>query len=451
MNACVENIAPNTLLVSHPAATLPNVIAGARQTFRTERASAAESIQTEQCSAQEGSEATLSGKCALFLSRWLGLGSVHATEKLPRVVHVVIDAFFASAEQVLNPGLRGKPVVVGGCLVASASHEAMLRGVEAGMGLGDALRLCPEAIVVSGAYERYAEFAEHVGRILERYTPKVAPGALDDFYLDFAGAPLHGSDYETTLHRLQAEILGQTGLHVSIGAARTRIVAAMASQQHRQPGSLRIITAGIEGTFLAPLSVDKLHGIGRAEASALAERGVMTIGQLRLIPKPVLVAAFGDVIGRQIWEHAHGQDRRETLLRSAPKSVTRETTIKCGTVDQDLLSRLVGYLSGRISRALRESGMQPASIGVRLCYMDDYCAHQTKRLASAINNERELFLAAKELCTQLFTRSVPIRQLGITISKVNEGLGRDALLGAKSNFRTDPKHEMALSTHCLSN
>src|SRR4029077_13628505 len=125
--------------------------------------------------------------------------------RIPNIVHVDVDAFFASVEQVLNPKLRGKPVLVGRGCVASASYEAKSHGVTTAMGFREALRVCPQAIVVPGQYEHYADFAERVRRIPEPYTPAVETAALDDFYLDFAGTQRLYPDYEATLRRLQAE------------------------------------------------------------------------------------------------------------------------------------------------------------------------------------------------------------------------------------------------------
>src|SRR6202171_4988585 len=234
-------------------------------------------------------------KRSWFPTRWLGGGKARAANT-PHIVHVDVDAFFASVEQVLNPKLQGKPVLVGRGVVASASYEAKFRGVKTAMSFREALRICPKAIVVPGQYEHYADFAERVRRILETYTPAVETAALDDFYLDFAGTERLYPDFEAMLRRLQAEILGRTGLSVSIGAARTKVVASIASRLER-PRGFRIITPGEEENFLTPLPVEKLHGIGHVHAGALAERGVTTIGQLRLVPKPVLKAGFGEAIG----------------------------------------------------------------------------------------------------------------------------------------------------------
>jgi DNA polymerase-4 len=362
------------------------------------------------------------------------LGKTRAAEKSPHIVHVDVDAFFASVEQVLNPKLRGKPVLVGRGVVASASYEAKFRGVKTAMSFRDALRLCPKAIVVPGQYEHYADFAERVRRILETYTPAVEIAALDDFYLDFAGTERLYPDYEATLHRLQAEILGKTGLSVSVGAARTKAVASIASRLER-PRGFRIVNPGEEELFLAPLPVEKLHGIGHTHAAVLAERGVTTIGQLRLIPKPVLIAAFGEAVGQQIWERARGLDGREVLLPSTPKSVSRETTIEGGTIDTEFLGGLLEYLSERIGGTLREYGKQAHTLGVRLRYVDHFSAHQTLRLERPTNDERELLLAARDLFTKLFTRRVAIRHVGLSVTNLEADRRQNELFDTDANRR----------------
>jgi len=154
----------------------------------------------------------------------------------PRIVHVDVDAFFASVEQVLDPKLHGRPVLVGRGVVASASYEAKLLGVRTAMSFREALRICPQALVVPGQYEHYAEFAARVRRVLERFTPAVETAALDDFYLDFAGTERLHADLRATLERLQQEVAEETGLNVSVGAATTKAVASIASRLERPRG-----------------------------------------------------------------------------------------------------------------------------------------------------------------------------------------------------------------------
>jgi DNA polymerase-4 len=376
-------------------------------------------------------------------SAWAWLGTCKNSSRkipnaipnpIPNIVHVDVDAFFASVEQVLNPKLRGKPVLVGRGCVASASYEAKFLGVKTAMGFREALRVCPQAIVVPGQYEHYADFAERVRRILETYTPAVETAALDDFYLDFAGTGRLYPDYEATLRRLQTEIFGRTGLNVSIGAARTKVVASIASRLQR-PRGFRMIAPGEEENFLTPLPVEKLHGIGHVHAGSLAERGIATIGQLRQVPKPALQAAFGEAIGQQIWERARGLDGREVLLPSTPKSVSRETTIEGGTIDTEFLGGLIEYLSERIGSTLREYGKQARTIGLRIRYVDHFSAHQAVRLTKPTNDERELLAAAKDLFGKLFTRRVAVRLAGVSVHNLETDKRQHELFDTNANRR----------------
>ena len=364
---------------------------------------------------------------------WLGMCK-NSTSRIPNIVHVDVDAFFASVEQVLNPRLRGKPVLVGRGVVASASYEAKFRGVRTAMSFREALRICPKAVVVPGQYEHYADFAERVRRILETYTPAVETASLDDFYLDFAGTERLYPDYQGTLRRLQAEIFGRTRLNVSIGAARTKAVASIASRLER-PRGFCVIASGEEEAFLTPLPVEKLHGIGHVHTGMLAERGIVTIGQLRQVPKPALQAAFGEAIGQQIWERARGLDGREVLLPSTPKSVSRETTIEGGTIDTEFLGGLIEYLSERIGSTLREYGKQARIIGLRIRYVDQFLAHQTVRISKPTNDERELLVTAKDLFGRLFTRRVAVRLVGVSVTNLETDKRQHELFDTNANRR----------------
>jgi DNA polymerase IV len=362
-------------------------------------------------------------------SAWAWLGwcknsSPKIPNAIPNIVHVDVDAFFASVEQVLNPKLRGKPVLVGRGCVASASYEAKFLGVRTAMSFREALRICPKAIVVPGQYEHYADFAERVRRILETYTPAVETAALDDFYLDFAGTERLYPDFPGMLRRLQMEILKRTGLSVSVGAARTKVVASIASRLER-PRGFRIVAPGEEETFLTPLPVEKLYGIGHVHAGMLAERGVTTIGQLREVPKLALQAAFGEVIGEQVWERARGLDGREVLLPSTPKSVSRETTIEGGTIDTEFLG----------GSTLREYGKQARTIGLRIRYVDHFSSHQTVRISKPTNDERALLTAAKDLFDKLFTRRVAVRLVGVNVTNLETDRRQNELFDTNANRR----------------
>jgi DNA polymerase IV len=368
---------------------------------------------------------------------------------IPSIVHVDVDAFFASVEQVLNPKLRGSPVLVGRGVVASASYEAKMSGVKTAMTLEEALRICPQAVVAPGQYECYADFAERMRRILETYAPAVESAALDDFYLDFTGTERLYSDHEAVLQRMQTEILEQTRLGVSIGAARTKAVASIASRRDG-PRGFRVIEPGAEDEFLAPLSVEELHGIEPVHAGMLAERGILTIGELRLVPRAALERAFGEAMGGQIWARARGLDGREVMIPSTPKSVLRETTIKGGTTDAEFLGGLIQYLSERIASTLQGDGRRARTMGLGIVYVDQFTAHQTARLARPSNVSGELLAKAKEFFAELFTRRVAVRSVNVRVTNLEDPQQQGALDGCElalagaQRFEAPGKHAALL-------
>jgi len=354
--------------------------------------------------------------------------------RTPRIVHVDVDAFFASVEQVLDSHLRGKPVLVGRGVVASASYEAKSRGVRTAMTFRRALELCPDAIVVPGQYEHYADFAERVRRILETFTPAVEPAALDDFYLDFTGTGRLYPDFPAVLRRLQRRVRDETGLGVSVGAATTKLVASVASRLIR-PRGFRIVPAGTEEEFLAPLPIEKLHGIGHVHAATLRERGIETIGRLREVPLEALEATFGQVIGRQLWERARGQDPREVIAPPEPKSISRETTIEGGTIDLEFLVALIEYLAERIGSTLRAHGRQARTLALRLRYTDSYSAARSTKLSPPANDEKVLLANAVEMFRALFTRRVALRWVGVSVTNLEPERRQNELFDRTANRR----------------
>ena len=352
----------------------------------------------------------------------------------PKIVHVDVDAFFASVEQVLDPRLRGKPVLVGRGVVASASYEAKARGVRTAMSFRDARRICPEAIVVAGQYEHYADYAGRVERILGDFTPAVETAALDDFYLDFTGTDRLYPDFAGVLRRMQQRVEANLGISVSVGAATSKLVASIASRLKR-PRGFRIIPPGTEETFLTPLPVEKLHGIGNTHATTLRERGIETIGALRTMPLEALLATFGEVVGRQLWERARGLDPREVHAPAVPKSISRETTIEGGTIDVEFLSALVEYLSERVGSTLRGYGRQARTIALRLRYTDFFSAARATRLLPPTNDEKRLLVVAMELFRALFTRRVALRFVGVSVTNLEPERRQNELFDLRSNRR----------------
>jgi len=356
------------------------------------------------------------------------------TDRTPKIVHVDVDAFFASVEQLLDPRLRDKPVLVGRGVVASASYEAKACGVRTAMSFREARRLCPQAMVVPGQYEHYADYAGRVARLLGTFTPAVEVAALDDFYLDFTGTDRLYPDFAGTLRRMQQRVSGEIGLSVSVGAGTSKLMASVASRLNR-PRGFRIVPWGDEEAFLAPLPVEKLHGIGHVHAATLAERGIETVGQLRQVPLRALEAAFGEAVGRQLWERARGLDPRAVLVPPEPKSISRETTVEGGTIDLEFLSGLVEYLAERIGATLRAAGRQARSLSLRLRYTDLYSVNRAAKLTPPTNDEKSLLAAALEIFRALFTRRVALRFVGLSVANLEPERQQNELFDARANRR----------------
>ncbi len=226
------------------------------------------------------------------------------------VVHVRVDGFFAAVEQVMRPKFGGRPVLVGDGVVVSASYEAKFFEIKVGMPIADALRFCPSAIVLPGRYDRYAEYAERVRAIAEMFTPVVEADACHGFYLDFCGSEHVWQDFPGTLRRLQLEILKHTGLSISVGAGRTRAVAAIASRIE-QPRGIRIVACGTEEAFLSALPVEALGGIVAVDAAKLRKCGISTMAELRRVPLASLEAAYGGALRAGLtFEAPFGRQRR---------------------------------------------------------------------------------------------------------------------------------------------
>ena len=246
----------------------------------------------------------------------------------PHIVYVRVDGFCAAVEQALRPRLFGRPVLVvhiARRLVVSASHEAKLQGVNAGMSIEQARALCPSATILpirrsrNSDGDRYTEFSDRIQAILKSFSLAVDPDDQHGFYLNLFGSPYLSGDFAGTLRRLQLEILKQTGLNASIGAANSKIAAAVAARL-ANPGNLKIVAPGAERAFLAAQNVAVLHQLNGIDAVALHNRGISSIAELQRIPRPALTSTYGDLFGSELWQNSRGQDvaapSRQPLINS---------------------------------------------------------------------------------------------------------------------------------------
>ena len=267
------------------------------------------------------------------------------------IMHLDIDAFFASIEKVRNPHLIGKPVIVGSGVIASCCYTARRHGLSAGMNLSEARRICPQVIILAGNYPVYKAFAERIWEICHDITPAVDT-LLDDAYLDLTGVTrLYGSLLQMA-QKLQAHIREVTGLAVTLGLGTSRTVARLASAAGK-PNGVRLVEAGSERAFLADLPVEKLPGVGRKRAEILHKLNIHTIGALADLPAGSLEQIFG-ATGTALYEYSRGRDSQVLNANEIPRTISRETSFHADTIDRSKIEAMLYYLTERAMKTLRE-------------------------------------------------------------------------------------------------
>ncbi len=348
------------------------------------------------------------------------------------IMHIDLDAFFVSVEQALNPELQGKPVVVGGRpdrrgVVASASYEARGFGLHAGMPLTTAYRLCPQAIFIEGSFHRYREASQRFMTILADFSPYLEPVSLDEAYLDATGfESIYGSIHQMAV-AIKQRIKNELGLCASIGIASCKVVAKVASELSKPDGLLEV-AGGNERSFLAPLPVAKLPGIGKKTEQILRGLGINTIGKLSIMPLSALKSHFG-ASGEVLYRSASGIDDRKVEPPSAAKSISRETTFGKDTRDHSWLRATLRYLSERVGSELRQRGKQARCVTLKLRYADFTTITRSHTLSQASDADQTIFdIGTKLLKRELTQERQPIRLIGIGVSNLIESGKQLALL-----------------------
>ena len=341
-----------------------------------------------------------------------------------QIVHIDLDAFFVSVEQMLNPELRGKPVVVGGKpdrrgVVVSASYEARRFGLHAGMPLGTACRLCPQAIFMEGSFSKYRDASQNFMAILADFSPHLEPVSLDEAYLDVTGfESIHGSIHQMAVN-IKQRIRVESGLYASIGIATCKVVAKVASELSKPDGLLEV-AAGEERSFLAPLPITKLPGIGRKSGRVLRNLGISTINELSLIPLSALKRNFV-TSGEFLHRLANGVDDRQVESPGAAKSISRETTFGKDTLSRPLLKATLRYLGERVGSDLRQKGKQAKCVTLKLRYADFTTITRRHTLRQTSDADQVIFDAGLGLLKEALTKGKqPIRLIGIGVSNLVE-------------------------------
>ena len=333
------------------------------------------------------------------------------------IVHLDLDAFFAAVEVIENPEQRGKPILIGGRpeergVVATASYEARAFGARSAMPMSRAVQLCPQAIVLPARHSLYREYSKRVMAILHQATPLVEQVSIDEAYLDLtAQAEVWDRGIEIA-RELQNRVKSEVGLSASLGVATNKLVAKVASDRDK-PGGLTIVRPGEEASFLAPLPVRVLWGIGPVTAARLAEQQVATVGELALVPEETLRDMFGKH-GAAMARHARGIDHRAIQTEREPKSIGQERTFRRDLVDPQALRIQLERMSEGVSRRLQAANVAACTISIKLRYADFTTMTRQKRLPTPTAAQDRILEVAVELWQRTWERGRAVRLLGIT-------------------------------------
>lgn len=336
------------------------------------------------------------------------------------IIHVDMDAFFASVEVLANPALRGKALVVGGPaargVVSAASYEARKFGIHSAMPMVTALRLCPELIVVRGHMAHYSDVSAKIMAILAEYSPLIEPMSLDEAYLDVTNWLPVGKSAADIAREIQLRITAETnGLTASVGVAAGKAIAKMASDFNK-PRGLVVIPNGSEGEFLAPMSIEKLRGVGKASELKLRALGIKTIGELAQCPPGLIVGQFG-VHGHDLLALAQGIDDSPVVAERQAKSIGRERTFLQDVADKEYLLATLLELTEGVAAALRSNNLLTMGISLKIRFGDFSTFTRAVKLPEPMNNCGPLYSHALKLLTQLHLKQ-PLRLLGITATSL---------------------------------
>jgi DNA polymerase-4 len=343
----------------------------------------------------------------------------------PRTIfHVDMDAFFVSVEELYDPSLKGKAVVVGGQrnergVVSAASYEARKFGVHSAMPLRTAAKHCPHAIFVDGHPERYRECSEKVFKVLSAFTPQVEMASIDEAYLDMTGTErLHGPPLKAA-NNLHLRMKTETGLNCSVGIGSSRLIAKVSSGQAKPNGLLWIIS-GEEAKFLAPLDVREIPGVGKVMETHLHSLGIKKVGDLARLEESELSQRFGKwglaLAGKARGEDAGGWFDSEVGADIDAKSISHEHTYNEDTADPVRLESTLMRLSEMVGRRLREADFHARTVQLKLRYKDFTTITRAHTLASATQLDTEIFEQIRALFRSNWKRGSEVRLLGVQVS-----------------------------------
>lgn len=344
------------------------------------------------------------------------MSAMTATRPAEPILHVDLDAFYASVEVLKDPSLRGKPVIVGGTgargVVASASYEARAFGVRSAMPAVRARRLCPDAVFLPSDFEAYHAHSNRFREVLLSFTPLVEPISLDEAFLDVGGATRLFGPPAMIAEKIRAGVAAEVGVTCSVGIAPVKYLAKLASEACKPDGMLVVPADGVHA-FLEPMPVRQMWGVGEKTGETLSRMGIRTVGDLGRTPEAVLERLLGEASARHLSALARGVDDRDVLAYESPKSVSHEETFERDLdADEDILRELL-HLSGRVAARLREDGYRTRTVVLKARLANFTTLTRSRTLPDPTDIGADLYRTVGELYRALPGERRRIRLLGV--------------------------------------
>lgn len=338
------------------------------------------------------------------------------------IVHIDLDSFFVSCERLRNSALNGIPLLIGGTsdrgVVASCSYEARSYGIHSAMPMRMALELCPHATVIRGDMDLYSQYSKMTTEILQEHAPVLEKASVDEFYMDVTGLDRFHGCYKWT-SELAGRVRRETGLPLSFGLSANKTVSKIATGEGK-PNGHRLVDAGTERPFLAPLAVRKIPSVGPKTGQLLHRMGVQRIGTLQEIPLELMESVLGEAAGRSIWYKAQGVDNHPVVPYSERKSISTERTFDRDTIDVDRLRGLLTGMTAKLAFQLRQESKLTACVAVKIRY-SDFNTHTLQARIAYTSADHILVPQVLELFRKLYQRRMLIRLIGVRFSHLVHG------------------------------
>ena len=353
------------------------------------------------------------------------------------ILHVDMDAFFASVEERDNPALKGKAVVVGTGVrgvVSAANYEARKFGIHAAMPVGRAKRLAPHAIFVPPNMSRYSEVSSHIMEIFRSVTPLVEPLSLDEAFLDVTGAKRLLGDGREIAKQIRAKVEASEGITCSVGIATTKFIAKLASGRCKPNGMLEIAEDRVL-EFLHPLPVNAIWGVGPKTNEELQKLGLRTVADIANTPRQTLIRALGEAAGASLYELSWGRDYRDVEPEEVDKSISAAETFDSDTEDQEIVLRELLRLTEKATYRMREKDFSARTISIKVRFADFKTISRSKTVPLALSATHEDFEVVKALFLGLKLDRARIRLVGVSLDGLEDGIdaSEQLVLGEREN------------------